>query len=705
MINMQKILSLAAALVIGFTSSAQVDRSVVPSAGPAPKIQIKESQNFTLDNGLKVIVVENHKIPKVSFQLSLDYDPVMEGDKAGMIDLTGQILKTGTTTKSKADIDEAIDFIGASISTSGNGMYGTSLKKYSADLLALMTDILYNPSFKEEEFDKIRKQTLSGLASQKEDANSIASNVSKVLNFGKDHPYGEVVTETTVNNITLEDCKAYYNTYFKPNTAYLVVVGDINLAEAKKLVNQAFGTWAKGDVPTAEYPIKDAPSKNHVAFVNKTGAVQSVVQITFPFDLTPGHEDEIKVRVMNNILGGGVFLGRLMQNLREEHAYTYGARSSLNSDKLRGSFTAYASVRNDVTDSSVVEFLYELDRMVNEDVSAEDLQMVKNSLSGSFGRSLESPQTVARFALNMDRYKLPADYYKEYLTQVESVTIEDVREMARKYLRPEAANILVVGNQMEVAEKLARFDANGKVNHYDLEGNTISGILRKDAPEGVTPQTIADNYILAITNSSDMKKAMKILKKVKDIKQVGEVAVAGMDGMSLDFTVYKKAPNKYSMSIMFNGMVAQKQVFDGTKGKSVNMQTGSKDLAGEELETVKASAVMFGERNFATSENTMEVVGVETVEGADCYVLDITNKAGSTSSHYYDAKTGLKVQTVSTQEVPGAGEVTQITKLSDYKTVNKVKFPHLMSIDGPQKISMKTTALEVNSKVSDAVFQ
>jgi zinc protease len=508
-----------------------------------------------------------------------------------------------------------------------------------------------------------------------------------------------------VNNMTLEDCKAYYNTYFKPNTAYLVVVGDINLAEAKKLVNQAFGTWAKGDVPTAEYPIKDAPSKNHVAFVNKTGAVQSVVQITFPFDLTPGHEDEIKVRVMNNILGGGVFLGRLMQNLREEHAYTYGARSSLNSDKLRGSFTAYASVRNDVTDSSVVEFLYELDRMVNEDVSAEDLQMVKNSLSGSFGRSLESPQTVARFALNMDRYKLPADYYKEYLTQVESVTIEDVREMARKYLRPEAANILVVGNQMEVAEKLARFDANGKVNHYDLEGNTISGILRKDAPEGVTPQTIADNYILAITNSSDMKKAMKILKKVKDIKQVGEVAVAGMDGMSLDFTVYKKAPNKYSMSIMFNGMVAQKQVFDGTKGKSVNMQTGSKDLAGEELETVKASAVMFGERNFATSENTMEVVGVETVEGADCYVLDITNKAGSTSSHYYDAKTGLKVQTVSTQEVPGAGEVTQITKLSDYKTVNKVKFPHLMSIDGPQKISMKTTALEVNSKVSDAVFQ
>lgn len=702
---MKKLLMFLAASVVTLSTTAQVDRSKAPAPGPAPKIQIKESQNFTLDNGLKVIVVENHKIPKVSFQLTLDNDPVFEGDKAGVIDITGSLLKTGTTTKSKAQIDEAIDFIGANISTSGNGMYASSLKKFSGKLLDLMTDILYNPAFKAEEFEKIKKQTLSGLASSKDDANTIASNVEGALNYGKDHPYGEIVTEETVGNITVEDCKNYYNTYFKPNQAYLVVVGDVTLAEAKKLVTKSFGSWAKGDVPSAEYPVKDAPDQNHVAFVNKKGAVQSVIRITFPFDLTPGHEDEIKVKVMNNILGGGVFLGRLMQNLREEHAYTYGARSSLSTDKLRASFSAFASVRNEVTDSSVTEFLYELDRMVNEDVSEEDLQLVKNSMSGSFGRSLESPQTVAQFALNLDRYDLPANYYQDYLTKVQNVTVADVRAMAAKYLKPEAAYILVVGNQLEVAEKLARFDANGKVNYYDNEGNPTSGVLRKPVPAGVTAEKVMNNYLFAITGTTSLKKAEKALSKVKSISQKGNVAIAGMDGMTLDFTTFKKAPNKFAMSIMFNGMVAQKQTFDGEKGKSVNMQTGSKDLEGEELEAMKAQALMFPELSYSERGVKTELVGVESVDDQDCYVMEITGKDGSVSSAYFNVDSGLKVQVMSTSEVPEVGEVSQTIKFGDYKLVKKVKFPFTQVIEGPQTVTMTSTTIDVNAKVDDSVFQ
>ena len=187
--------------------------------------------------------------------------------------------------------------------------------------------------------------------------------------------------------------------------AYLIIVGDINMAEAKPMVEKYFGGWAKGDVPAHNYKMPQAPKATQVSFVNKVGAVQSQVSVSYPIKFKPGSEDAIPAAMMNNILGGGVFLGRLMKNLREDKAYTYGARSSLSSSDLVGSFSAGASVRNEVTDSAITEFLYEMKRMVMmEDVSEADLSLAKNQMSGSFSRSLESAQTIAGFALNIELY-------------------------------------------------------------------------------------------------------------------------------------------------------------------------------------------------------------------------------------------------------------------------------------------------------------
>jgi predicted Zn-dependent peptidase len=373
------------ALSVTIGAFAQVDRSKLPEAGPAREIKIGDYESFTLKNGMQVFVVENHKLPRVSFSLVLDREPILEGDKAGYTSMVGQMLRRGTTTRTKEQLDEEIDFIGASLGASSTAVYGSSLTKHKDKMLELMTDIMFNSTFPEEELDKIKTQTISGLAANKDDPNAISANVSTVLVYGKEHPYGEITTEETVNNITIEDIKSYYQTYFKPNIAYLAIVGDINKKEAQKLVKKLFGKWEKGDVPKPTYTLPKAPDKTIVAMVDKSSAVQSVVNITYPIVLKPGTPDLVKSRVLNQILGGGSS-ARLFVNLREDKGYTYGAYSSITSDELVGEFSASASVRNEVTDSAIVQFNEELIRIKNEPVSQEELDLAISSISGSFAR-------------------------------------------------------------------------------------------------------------------------------------------------------------------------------------------------------------------------------------------------------------------------------------------------------------------------------
>src|SRR5690554_3980115 len=234
---------LLAVTLVAPTLYGQVDRTKAPEPGPAREIEIGEYQTFTLKNGLQVFVVENHKLPRVQFSLQLRHDPVYEGEKAGYVSMAGELIGTGTTSRSKAQLDEEVDFIGAALNTSAQGIFASSLTKHTDKLLDLMTDVLYNPAFNPDELEKIKTQTRSAIVANREDPEVIASNVRDALVYGKDHPYGDLVTEKTLDAITLEDCKAYYNTYFRPNNAYLAIVGDIDLKTAKKLVNKHFGKW------------------------------------------------------------------------------------------------------------------------------------------------------------------------------------------------------------------------------------------------------------------------------------------------------------------------------------------------------------------------------------------------------------------------------------------------------------------------------
>ncbi|HLF64688.1 MAG TPA: pitrilysin family protein [Saprospiraceae bacterium] len=667
-------------------------RSQAPEAGAARKIEIGTYETFALDNGLRVIVVESHKIPRISYQIFVDRDPSLEGDIAGMTDIAGDLLNKGTTTRTKAQIDESIDFVGASLSTHAQGGFASALTRHSETVLAIFSDVILNPGFPEDEFEKARKQTISGLQTEKDDPNAISANVSNALVYGKNHPYGEITTEVSVSNITLDDCKGYYQKYFKPDITYLVIVGDITLSQARVQAEKYFGSWKRGVVGEMTYEIPQQPAKTRVEFVDKTGAVQSVINIVYPVDLKPAAPDVIPSRVMNTILGSG-FSGRLFKNLREDKAYTYGAYSNLSSDEIVGEFSASASVRNEVTDSAIVQFLNELNTLRTEEVSDLEIELAKNYIAGSFARNLESPQTIAGFALNTFRYGLPQDYYVTYLEQLDKVTKADVLAMAAKYIRPENAHIVVVGNQDAVSEKLAVFDQeDGKVDYYDIYGN------KKAAPStsavNVNGQDVIMGYLEAIGGEEKLRSitSMKI-EAIMPIPGMGEVSVL----------IEQMAPAKMHMTMGMPGMVMMKQVCDGEKGY-IEQMGPRQMLEGETLEKAKHEAQIFPEMAYLGNKFKIDVKGMEEVNGVNTYKVIVNGPVG-VSTEYYSIDHGYKLKSVVVEE---AGEQAQtvIREYSDYREVSGIYVPYSVKISGmvPFPLEMKISHVEVNPKIDPGVF-
>ncbi len=670
-------------------------RKAAPQAGAAPKIQIGKAETFKLDNGLTVIVVENHKLPKVSYRVFVDYDPVLEKDAAGYVDMMGELLGKGTATRSKVQIDEATDFVGASLSSDANGVSGRCLSKHSDKLLALMSDVLLNPSFLQEEFDKSKRRAESALAQSKDDPDAIKGRVSAVLNYGKSHPYGESMTEETLAKINLDLMKNHYRTFFKPNIAYLVVVGDVTRAQAEQQAKKYFGSWVKGTVAEQTYALPAAPEKSQVDFVHKTGAVQSAFSVTYPIDLKPGKPDVIRARVANTILGA-YFNSRVNANLREGHGWTYGAGTSIQPDEMVGSFRGGASVRNGVTDSSLVEFLKEMDRMRTERVGEEELQVVKNVLSGEFSRSLEEPGTAAQFALNTARYKLPADYYAKYLEALQNVTVDDVQAMAKKYIRSDRAHIVVVGDRGEVAERLKPFaPPGGQVNFYDTYGNPVAA-PSSAVPAGMTAEKVIEDYINAIGGTA----------KIAALKDVQSVASMSMGGQQVSIKTWQKGGNKIAIEMAMGANVMSRQVFNGTQGSQISMGQ-SQPLEGEPLNDMKEQAAFCKEAAYISLGHKLALKGSEDINGSPAYVLEVVRPDGKKVTEYYDIKSSLKVREVSSSTGADGEPATQTIDMTDYKAEGGVMMPHVMTLGGlfPFPVKVTLSEVKVNAGVDETVFK
>ncbi|HJY13124.1 MAG TPA: pitrilysin family protein, partial [Flavobacterium sp.] len=363
-------------ILLFLTGIMQAQDRPQPKPGNSPVVNIKKPQTFVLANGMKVLLVENHKLPRVSFNLTLDNAPFTEGSKKGVDELTSSLIGNGTKKTTKEAFNEEIDFYGANINFTSQGAYASALSKYSGRVLELLAEGTLQPNFTQAEFDKEKAKLLEGLKAEEKSVPAIANRVVDVLAFGKNHPAGEYLSEETVKNVTLADVQANYATYFVPENAYLVIIGDIKFKETKEAVEKLFGAWKKQTAPKNTYPDPVNVSKLQIDFVDVPNAVQSEISLVNTVNLRMSDPDFFPAVIANQILGGD-FNSYLNMNLREKHAWTYGASSSIGSGKYVTKFKASSAVRNTVTDSAVVQFVEEIKRIRTQKVSEDVLKNVK----------------------------------------------------------------------------------------------------------------------------------------------------------------------------------------------------------------------------------------------------------------------------------------------------------------------------------------
>ncbi len=684
---MKKIIYIAACFLV--TIAMQAQNRTQPKPGPAPKINISKPVSFTLKNGLKVLVVENHKLPRVSYSLTLDNPPFAEGNKKGLSTLLSTMLGNGTQTHDKEKFNDEIDFLGASFSFYATGASANGLSRYSQRLLELMADGALNPLLTQEEFDKQRAKLIEALKVDEKSVSAIAARVEDILTYGKAHYNGEYITEETLNNISLNDLKLTYNTYFVPGNAYLVIVGDVDAKKIKKEVTNLFGDWKKAIAPQLSYSNPSDVQYSQINFIDVPNAVQSEVAVVNLSNLKMTDKDFFAVLMANQILGGGGE-GRLFLNLREKNAWTYGSYSSVGSGKYITKYRATAAVRNSVTDSAVVEILNEMKRIKTELVSAEDLESAKAKYLGGFVMQIEKPSTIARYALNKETQNLPDDFYENYIKNIKAVTAEDIKAAANKYFLSDKARIVITGKASEVLPNLEAMSKKEKlpIFYFDKFGTpTEKPIFKKDIPAGVTVKTIIQKHI-------DNIGGQKALAKVKSLAIYASGEVQGTP-LSMISKMNDKGFGSTEMLAM--GMSMSKQVVTPTYAYAV--QQGQRvDFTGDELKEMQAMAVIFSDLKHLQDE-TIVLEGIEMMNDKEAYVLSKKN-----AKYYYDVKTGYKIADVKNIERGGQKANVTIT-YDDYKDIKGIKFPYKRTMDIGMVLEFTTTDVQINEGVTDADFK
>jgi len=683
---MKKFIYIAASLFLTITMQAQ--ERPQPKPGPAPSININKPQSFVLKNGLKVLVVENHKLPRVSFNLTLDNPPYAEGAKKGVSDILSSMIGNGTESMNKDAFNEEIDFLGANINFYASGASANGLSRYSKRILELMADGALNPLFVQEEFDKEKAKIIEGLKSEEKSVTAIARRVENVLTYGKEHYKGEFTSEETLNNVILDDVIVNYNTYFVPANAYLVIVGDVKFKEVKKEVERLFGSWKKATAPQLTYSDPKDVQYSQINFIDTPNAVQSEIALVNLSNLKMTDTEYFAVILANQVLGGGGE-GRLFLNLREKHGWTYGAYSSIGSGKYINKFRSGSSVRNAVTDSAVVEVFNELKKMRTELVSEEDLKNAKAKYVGNFVMQIEKPSTIAGYALNKETQGLPDDFYENYIKNINAVTAEDIKNAANKFFLANQTRVIIVGKAADVLPGLEVMSKREKlpVFYFDKYGNpTQKPEVKKPVPAGVTAQTVLNDYIKAIGGE----------KAVKNVKTLAILSSGTVQGTALEM-VTKTAPKKLAFEMKAMGMTMSKQIVN--EKEAYAMQQGQrKDFTGDELKEMQAEANTFKELALLTDKE-ISLTGIENINGADAYAL----KNGKTTL-YYDVKTGYKVAESKEMEQRGQ-KMTQTTYFQDYKDVKGLKFPYKIIMNVGIEIELTTTEVKINEGVTDADFK
>ncbi len=683
---------------LNITAQNKLDRSKQPKPGPAPVITIKDPVIIKMPNGITVLVVENHKLPKINASLSIDRGPIVEGDKAGVNQLMGQMLSEGTSKTPKDKFDETIDQMGTNLSLFASGGAISSLSRYFDKSFLMLAEAIRYPSFPEASFEKIKSQTITSLKSNEKSASAISARVVGALSYGKNTAMGEFQTEESIKGIKLEDVKKAYKENITPSRAYLTFVGDITPQAAQSIANKAFGDWKGTKLPEPSIADVQNPSTTEIDFVDISTAVQGEINVSNLINNKLSNPDYHALVVANQILGGGAE-SKLFMNLREKHGFTYGSYSRVGNGRFQTQFSSTAQVRSEKADSAIAEIINEISNMRNGKITEEELNNAKAKYNGSFALAMEDPEKTASYATNILINNLSKDYYRTFLQKINAVTIADVQRVSNKYFNKDNARIVVVGNGAKILPNLSRlgypikkFDKNANpVIEKPAESTTKQSPKNDDA---VSAQSIIESYLKSIGGKDE-------LRKINSIKSTFTMEAMGT---SLQGTEMKMNPNKHSFEVKMGEMKVMESKFDGVKGFQSQMNQ-KKEMEEDEIKDAQDDKAVIPQLYYVSEGYQVVYTGIEKVGEEDAYKIKVTKPSGKVSVEYYSQKSNLLLREEKTEEA-GGNEMTITMDFSNYKKVGNIMFPYTLvqSVSG-QEFTINVNEIKVNEGVTEEDFK
>ena len=455
------------ALIISVTV---VVTSIFCAAAWAGDVKLPKINRKTLDNGLKVLVIEHHEQPIVSLRLAIvggrSFDTT---EKAGLASLTAGLLRKGTTMRNAEQISDEIDFVGGSLGAAA-GLDATyvvcwTLTKHLETGVDLLADIVINPAFTDDEIERLRNQTIANIIRSKDDPSSVAANIYNKTIFGN-HPYGlpSSGTEKTVSMITRDDVTAFHKKYYIPNNSFLIVVGDVKPKDIFKLVEQKFGSWEKGAVSEMKFPDPPKIKGYKIILIDKPDATQSNIKFGH-LGINRTNPDIFAVRVMNYILGGSGFASRLMKNIRAEQGLTYDIRSWFSLNRDVGDFTVTTFTKNESSADAINSTIRLLKEIQTDGVTEDEINECHSFYSGYFPLVFETPAQIGQQVQIAELYHLGDKYLTNFISYINSVDSVKASDAAKKYLDPDNMIFVVVGKADDIKADLEKI---GPVTIYKL---------------------------------------------------------------------------------------------------------------------------------------------------------------------------------------------------------------------------------------------
>jgi zinc protease len=683
-------------------------------------IRLPPIKTVTLDNGLKVMIIEQPSLPIVQLSLRVRVGAIHEPtDRAGLATFTASMLRQGTTNRTADEISEAIDFVGGSLGAGADvertDVTARVLKKDLQVGLDLLADISQNPNFPEKEMGIIRNQLLASVRGMHDDPGSLASAHLDFALFGTIHPLGRAMSEQSINGIARDDLVTFHGMYYRPNNSVLAVAGDVKADEIINLVKKAFGNWQKADVLPSPLPTTSKPQGYTVRFVHKPGQTQTHIEIGH-LGLAVLDQDYIPAVLANYVLGGGAFSSRLLQVVRSQAGKTYSIFSYFPSYSFPGYFRISTFTRNDQAFETLQLILDEFNKFKEGGITQEELQAAQDNIAGSYILRLETLSGLATTVLNNDFYGFTMDRSRNWRKIVRSVTLEQANQAIRDRFDPDNVAVVLLSDaailkdktelipglpleNVSVVDWLASVTARAKPYAEFIATPTETGPTQLEWKAQITPEAK-----VLLEQAFAAQGGFEKLAQLRDtyVKVRGSVFQGGQE-FKVEGEVWIKLPNKLRQAIKFTGGQST-VIYNGVQGW-VHSGAQVRELPAQALAEVRESIELDSLLvlwNIARAEYKFEIVGQDQVDGQETQILRMTNEQGKSADFYFDLKRFVPLKIV--QQV---GQVHKESLLSDYRRVEDFWVPFTLKTLEDKELTDSYGVLEYqfNTGVGDEQFE